>query len=455
VGYSFQSLLGQALDDKDPHIAAACHPCAEPRDRQALEQILFTTIRSRRQLSRATQTPATVLHCLAADDNELIRGAVARNPSTAAASLVTLALNKGSVELAVGIVSHRHTPAFTLTDLYSQHSESAPARQALCRNPRTPSSVLCALVKRANATECKLIAGNPNAGEGLLRRFWEKGDSYLQAEVAAHSHCPSDLLNLARHSPQALVRRKMAGNPNVSDVQLISLLDDVAPPVRAAAVRHVTSLHIGQACLGDPSRLVRRDQARHGRLPLKWINTLSVDTDAWVRQLIARNETTPQQTLNSLANDPVMDVRRGVSRNLMCQPSLLAMLGGDPHPWVRAGVALRTDLPESLMEKLSQTDDVNVLSALGRNPMISCRFLERLIEHENKDIRRAVILNVRTPRRLLKELLVDPYPINRILLAGHPSLNQSDLSRLLSDPVSDVRFASATSLVARFCEELL
>jgi len=446
---SFQGLLRKALTDEDVPIAAACHPRAGSIEKNALEAVLFVSSQSKRHLSRAPRTPATVLHRLAVDGDELVRRAVARNPSTTGESLATLAMSEESIPVVVGIAGHPDAPASVLADVYSRFSESPPVRRALCRNPRTPGLALSKMVRNASMIECKLIAANPSADKESLKKFWGMGDCYLQAEVAAHPHCSSDLIDLASCSTEALVRRKVAENPNVSDLQLKNLLDDPAAPVRAAAVRHVTNLDVGHASFEDTSRLVRRDQARHRSLPEERLNTLATDTDTWVRQLVARNETTPQRTLDLLANDPVTDVRRSVSRNLMCRPPLLIHLGRDSHPWVRAGVALRSDLPEFLMDELAETDDEGVLSALGRNSMVSPQFLERLIEHQSQDVRRAVILNRRAPRRLLRKLLIDPYPVNRAVLGRHENLSLPDLSHLLGDPAPEVRFSGASSLVAR------
>jgi hypothetical protein len=448
---SFKNLLDQSLDAGDPFLAAACHPYANPQDRRALEGMLFATSKLKRQFAGAMYTPASALDSLAADSDKRIRLRVAKHPAAAPATLANLARAETAEDLCARVAGHRNTPRDMLENLYKKHPNSPEIRRALCHNPHTPGPLLQRLAVGAAPAELKGVARNPEADDALLRLCWDTQDAYLQAEVAAHPNCALDLRDSAECAPQALVRRKLAQNPALSDTVLLRLLSDAEAQVRAAAVRHLSAPRMAELDSGgcDPSRQVRRDQARHKGLPLSWINRLAQDTDSWVRRLIASNQSTPEQALRSLAGDAVMQVRRGVARNPACPAKLLQRLARDPHPWVRAGVALRGDIAKPLIIKLSRDDDIDVLSALGKNPGSPRKILERITCHENRDVRRSVILNRNTPRRVLRGLLEDPYPPNRVLLAGHRNLVNADLHGLLHDPEPTVRFAGAQALAAR------
>lgn len=448
---SFRNLLDLSLDSGDPFLAAACHPYADSQDRSALESILVATSKLKRDFAGAAYTPASVLGCLARDSDKRIRLRVAKHPAATPAILAELARVETAEDLCARVAGHRNTPRSVLEDLYNKHPNSSETRRALCYNPRTPLSLLRRLARCAAAMEFKGIARSPQADKALLRRCWEQRDTYLRAEVAAHPNCPSDLRDSAERAPQAVVRRKLAQNPVLPDTVLLRLLGDAEAQVRAAAVRHLSAPLMAEADSGDcdPSRQVRRDQARQAGLPLLWIDRLAADTDSWVRRLIARNQAVPEDTLYRLAEDAITEVRRGVARNPVCPADLLARLARDPHPWVRAGVALRDDIAELLIIELSRDNNIDVLSALGRNPSTPPKILEHIAHHENHDIRRAVILNRNTPHYVLCGLVEDPYPLNRVLLADHLNVGNADLHVMLRDPEPAVRFAGARELAAR------
>ncbi len=64
----------------------------------------------------------------------------------------------------------------------------------------------------------------------------------------------------------------------------------------------------------------------------------------------------------------------------------------------------------------------------------------------DKDVRRAVAFNRAAPAAMLAFLAEDPYPLNRVILAGHPNLGLAHVERLLDDPEPQVRFAAAAHL---------
>jgi hypothetical protein len=80
--------------------------------------------------------------------------------------------------------------------------------------------------------------------------------------------------------------------------------------------------------------------------------------------------------------------------------------------------------------------------------------VKRIAEHSDKDIRRAVILNNQAPLVVLKMLLDDPYPLNRVILARHPALTEAEHNRLIDDPEPQVRF-TATQMLVRISFETI
>jgi hypothetical protein len=61
-------------------------------------------------------------------------------------------------------------------------------------------------------------------------------------------------------------------------------------------------------------------------------------------------------------------------------------------------------------------------------------------------VRRAVAFNRAAPPTEVALLAEDPYPLNRVIIAGHPALGLAQVERLLDDPEPQVRFAAAARL---------
>ena len=438
-------LLGRIIKTSDPIIVAACYSYVGADRRSNFEKILFATNKLKRQFAMALYTPDSVLQSLVACANQTIQLKIAKNPNCSAITLNRLAQQSVSKKLDVQIATHPRASQELLQRIYRKHLKSSAIITALCNNLSTPLVLLREIAKKASISQLKCIVGNPETDSDTLSHCFQYKDVYLQAEVVAHPNCPSELLQEAKVSKDALIRRKLTQNPLLSEGDLLGLLEDNDSRVRAAAIRRLNKImmnELGIFCF-DKSAQVRRCQARREKLPLAWFKGLAQDPEPWVRRLIARNITTPVEILCTLANDKIMMVRRGVVRNLNCPKVLIKKLAADTQPWVRAGIALRIDTPQSVLIALSKDNDIDVLSALGRNSSTPTDVLDKISQHPDKDVRRSVILNDSTPHSILHKLLNDPYPLNRLLLTNNKNLLGVDLMGLIEDPEPTVRFSSA------------
>ena len=264
---SLKSLRDRSIEGGDPFLAAACHPYANPQDRQSLESVLFATTKMKLHFAGASYTPASVLHSLAADSDRRIRLRIAKHPTTTQVTLEELARSEVAEDISTRIAGHPNASQHLLEGLYEIHVNSPAVRRALCDNPRTPHCLLKGLAVEASLAELKGLVCNVEADEVLLQQCWDKKDVFLQAEVAAHPNCPPDLRDLAERAPQPLVRRKLAQNPVLTDAVLTRLLGDEEAQVRAAAVRSLSApmvaVLVPNRC--EPSRQVRRDRRVNSR----------------------------------------------------------------------------------------------------------------------------------------------------------------------------------------------
>lgn len=439
------SWLGQHEDGCDPYIAAALHGYVDEPRKARLEALLFASARDRLRWASEPFTPSSVLAALACYDDARLNRRLARHAQTPAAALERI--RKASVDVTVlaSLAAHRNASTDLLRSL--PWANVPEVRAGLADNPVSPSYLLASLLPLATAAERKLMAANPSADAPLLSALWETsaGDVYLLAEIAANSACPWGLHDVALRHSSSIVRRKLAGNPNIRTADLVVLLGDRAGEVRAEAARHAP---LDDAAGGEdePARAVRRIKARRHDLPAALIEKLAKDDDAWVRRWLARNPCVSADLLSDLAEDQDHEVRRGVARNPSCPKTLLLRAAVDSHPWVRAGVTFRPDIDGEIISLFANEDNIDVLSGLGRNGATPPAWLAKIAASENADLRRSVILNPRAPRDLLRRLAEDPYAFNRVSLLKNPALPAGTALELLSDPEPQVRFMAAMRL---------
>ena len=325
---SFLRLLDQVCLSDDPYQVAALYPWMSVSDRVVYEQTIFAHRRYPRLFAQAAYTPVSLLERLSQENDSLTLDKLVKNPATPTAVLEQITRRGQNHKRQKFIAGHPNASAALLNSL-----DEVVFCKAICLNPNTSLAQLNRLLPIASLDECKGMAQNPQADSTLLGNLWQAhDDSYLQAEIAAHGHCPRDLLNAAVLSDNPLLRRKAATNPQLSKAQIAQLLTDSQAQVRAATLRHLGTRNI--QLISEPARRVRRELARQSGLDEQMIESLSVDRDNWVRRWIARNPITPVTLLQSLAMDREPEVRRGVARNPLTPDVLCRQLADDSEPWV-------------------------------------------------------------------------------------------------------------------------
>ncbi len=440
-----QQLSTRILDSADAYQVAALHPWLSTAERPLFEKVIFAHRRYPRLFAQSSYTPVSLIERLAEESDELILDKLAKNPTTPVGVLQQIAKSCQSQSRLLSIAKHGNASAYLLESLDIYRNPAL--HKAICNNPNAGLEQCRQLFLSACLNERKALARNPQVDATLLAALWSSSDeTYLRAEIAAHPACPPDLLLKAVNSKQSLLRRKAATNPALNKVQLEQLLGDARSQVRTGALRHLGTKNI--QLINEPARRVRRELARKTGLDAKLIEKLSNDEDSWVRRWMARNPITPDAVLRKLAQDVEHEVRRGVARNPLLPDDMQDLLAADCESWVRAGIAIRSDLRADCIQQLSVDKSVDVLAALGRNPLTPEELLIKIAAHSDRDVRRAVILNQRTPLTVLKTLLEDPYALNRVQLCRHAAMECAQLLPLREDPEPQVRFSAVQSLVS-------
>ena len=170
---------------------------------------------------------------LAASEETLVRGGVARNPSTPLAVLTRLA-DDPEVWVCLGLAGNPSTPEEILTRL-SEDSYSK-VRQVVAGNPSTPVEVLARLAEDPDHG-VRMQIYHPAPGSSQLAALAAIGNGKVRSGVAASFEAPVEVLSGLATDQEASVRENVAGNilaPTGVVAELAS--NDPCFPVRKRAL---------------------------------------------------------------------------------------------------------------------------------------------------------------------------------------------------------------------------
>jgi hypothetical protein len=175
-----------------------------------------------------TNVHVTLLKRLAYHDSELIREAVARNPS---------APNETLKELA--------------TDTYSV------VRKAVAQNPQTTVECLQALARDPNWLVRQTVAANPNISTELVEQLAKDNDEHLRIAVTQNPNCPVGVLTTLATDLKINIRYNVANHPNCPVEVLYALCSDDVKYVRSSAAIGVLNQYTKTAAIPNDIQLYR------------------------------------------------------------------------------------------------------------------------------------------------------------------------------------------------------
>ncbi|MFJ5549015.1 hypothetical protein [Streptomyces sp. NPDC093225] len=328
----------------------------------------------------------------------------------------------------------------------------AEVRSAVAANPATPPAVLADLLlgRGAAPAERCMACDETDAGR------------YHQPDCGAPGADPGwrDCTDGAHESAAADLCVQALGNP--------------ALPADAAA-----------RFVGHPGYLVRRALAGREDLPQRAYEDLADAPESWVRGDLAANPAIAEPLLRRLARDADPDVRRDAARHPRIPLDALgplvattrigstvlpriaaatadevALLAAHRDPLLRMLVAARGDLPGPVRDALVADPDPKVAKSAARHPGLSEAQLRAALDRHGVQVAARIAGNPETPPELLEALAAYAPPVNkarrevarhprataaalrtciayddtRRLAAAHPALAVGDLLPLLDHP---------------------
>ena len=150
---------------------------------------------------------------------------------------------------------------------------------------------------------------------------------------------------------------------------------------------------------GDGHKTVRRKIAERTDVPPSVLHILSSDDDIGVRVAVAKNESTAPATLDLMTEDNKLQVLTPLLKHRNLLPTTLERLADYDGPANEALKAQRRSMQ----------------ALVAKHPNTPFRTLEKLAEHPEDSVRYGVLRNLKTPKRILSQVVKCSFSSDQIL----------------------------------------
>ncbi len=264
----------------------------------------------------------------------------------------------------------------------------------IAKNPLTPLNILEQLLEGG---EQEGIAKNPAIPEYFLRRIADLPqlhDSILRT-IAENKNAPADLLIRFVHHPH--------DKKTISNVSIYEIV--IANPNLPAVERHRLILEKEEA---EEIAKAHELMARRSDSPYCLAQVIEKG-DQKAKITAARSNKTPIHVLEQLARDTDEIVRRVVSENFNLPLKILLELARDNSTNVRLNLLYKlsnkkVQAPIQLLELFAQDESEQVRAKVAEHPDITVELLVCLANDSSREVKSAVVKNIKTPTSILEKL---------------------------------------------------
>ncbi|GCE28912.1 hypothetical protein KDA_43960 [Dictyobacter alpinus] len=178
-------------------------------------------------------------------------------------------------------------------------------RTAVAANPNTSAATLLSLSNDATTSVLYAVAGHPNTPVDVISRLASHSNHSIRAHIAERHDITEKIITQLTLDPESYVRSTLARNPATPEKILARLATDPETPVRLMAARHPQCpQHLLQQLVTDPEEAVRVAVAQNPITPAELILHMVTDPSLQVRCIIGQNAWTPTETLARLLAQP-------------------------------------------------------------------------------------------------------------------------------------------------------
>lgn len=384
--------------------------------------------------------PSEVLDKLANDPDLRVRGAAASNRNLSPESqrklskdtnmyvLGGLAENRALDPIAadqLALVADQPTSTVGLTA-----DTGLKLATCLIRNPQTPLSAQ------------KILAKHP--------------DERVRESLTGISFLHPELASVLAEDKSMAIKQKLAGRSSIGLEAALKLSKDRERGVRVGLAYNHLVLSKFPAILNS----LAKDSDYKIRIAVVGANELSPemqmavadDPNSQVRAMLADSDSplTPE-VQRKLAEDTSADVGRGLAgyRGGSLLEDVALKLANHPNPSTQYYLAHRQDLSDAVKTQLATSGAVNtVFKLLQTQNDLPIQAMEFLAQHENPDVREALVAHGDLPLEIAKRLAVDPYLAVRQKLANEGLADRKNQPELV-DILSQDEHASVRTILAQ------
>jgi hypothetical protein len=387
-----------------------------------------------------TRCSPAVLATMVADEDTLIRTALASNPTTPTAVLGELS---GDHDVVV-----RRRVAVTTRDpeLLAKLAgdPNAEVQVSVATNPALPEFVALRLADTANDDVRAALLLRPGRGPALMAKLFRDDEDRRAFDLvvattvpgAASPRLDGETLDLVRGAldRQPWVALVLAQYPSSSSSLLEVLRTSPNWRVRQAVASHPNcSVEVLVALAGDADNDVRSAVAVHPLLRPEHVAAFFTETDEKVRRaLVSRSDLGAELlTVHVLGDDGLRDL--ALSHPSMApetRDELRALRIGRPvaeetlarflNTSARALVVSHPDATAEQLRIAASDPAWTIREAVAEHQHCSAVDLEALALDQDRDVRAAVAANSRTPVTTVSDLIGDADPRVRRAAATHP-----------------------------------
>jgi hypothetical protein len=451
------------LGDTAPEVRAAAQPHL-PLDEVA------PLLRALHQAQQPHTLPRE-LHTLSGSQYGQVRLAVARNPSTAAATLRELVSDEWPIQVALlnnpscpeplrqAVLDQVAAIPVVRARLSLMESAELPGallerwqadpdpviRARIAQQPHVSEATLLALAADSHgevwaAAQAVLAEREPESGEQSdwetvpeltpeqqwqVINSWRRGNNaYL---LAQDQHLLPEILDHLVHDPQRA--SYVAHRADLSEEQLATIVQRGNVGAReTVASNPALPLPLLRQLAQDVSEFVREAVVQQGRLSSALLPELARDPEFRVRQAVARHSATPPEVLEQLAQD------RWLARDVVMNPQVPLKLlhhimtgpqAPDIYPWL-----LTEARPEVLgaLSLYATGERLGLMAQNERTPEVDLIPLFRSLVAQGVDPIAHLLADPATPASTLERLVASPH--DQALLR-HPQVNATVVRRLV------------------------
>lgn len=259
------------------------------------------------------------------------------------------------------------------------------------------------------------LALQPDCPKSVLSKLAKSRNKKARILVADLEHCPDDLLVILSRDSYFKVRKTVAQRYSLPLKVVNTLSMDEVEEIRLLTAKYIKS----HRCSNDQLREIslkgktsaRICAAGNDNCPEDVLMNLSRDSSTEVRQVVAHRSCLPSNIIDILSNDLISEIRiRMLFQEQAAESTLRRIISAEAPLNLKYIMPPYGSLPALVEHLLRFCEHPLIRAVFARDPQTPAKDLERYALDPDDDVRIAVAYNPSSPSNVLELLLRDSNP---------------------------------------------